>query len=209
MDDTVAVTLFRHGMTEENKRRAYLGWTDSPLLPGQFFPELTGFYDCIYTSDLGRCRVTAKLLFPQETPKLMHEFREMHFGDWEGLTFEQLKDEAVYQSWLADPFKVTPPNGESFDAFSRRVEAGWQKLIGDILYNGCKRAALVTHGGVIRYLLEQNAAEQKGFWEWMISHGHGYELTWTIEGLRRGDRCISLREVPLMGSQNGSGSTIS
>ena len=33
MDDTVAISLFRHGLTEANKRHAYLGWTDSPLCP--------------------------------------------------------------------------------------------------------------------------------------------------------------------------------
>ena len=31
MDDALVVALFRHGITEENKRRAYLGWTDAPL----------------------------------------------------------------------------------------------------------------------------------------------------------------------------------
>ena len=32
MDDAVVVALFRHGLTEENKRKAYIGWTDSPIL---------------------------------------------------------------------------------------------------------------------------------------------------------------------------------
>ena len=27
MDDAVVVALFRHGITEENKRNAYIGWT--------------------------------------------------------------------------------------------------------------------------------------------------------------------------------------
>ena len=31
MDDAVVVALFRHGLTEENKRKAYIGWTDSPI----------------------------------------------------------------------------------------------------------------------------------------------------------------------------------
>ena len=34
MDDAVVVALFRHGLTEENKRHAYIGWTDASDLRG-------------------------------------------------------------------------------------------------------------------------------------------------------------------------------
>lgn len=206
MDDSVVIALFRHGMTEANKRQEYLGWTDSPLLPVQDFPELPAFYERVYSSDLERCRETAKALFHDRTPVILPELRELNFGDWEGQTYEQLKDQPVYQKWLAEPFKTTPPNGESFPAFTHRVEEAWLKIIRDILDQGLRGSALVTHGGVIRYLLAQYASERKDFWEWRIPHGCGYDLTWDTEGLRRGERCILLQEVPLMPNQNGSGS---
>jgi alpha-ribazole phosphatase len=208
VDDNVVITLFRHGVTEENKRKAYLGWTDSPLIPVQVFPEVPVCYEQIYSSDLGRCRETAKALFPQSVPVIVPEFRELNFGDWEGHTYEQLKNQLMFQEWLAEPFKVTPPNGESFAEFSHRVEDGWRKIARDILENGLKTSAVVTHGGVIRYLLARYAAEEKDFWEWRIPHSHGYELLWKIEGLRRRERCISLQEVPSMANQNGSGSNM-
>ena len=31
MVHSVAITLLRHGLTEANERKEYLGWTDSPL----------------------------------------------------------------------------------------------------------------------------------------------------------------------------------
>ncbi len=31
MVHTVAITLLRHGLTEANERKEYLGWSDSPL----------------------------------------------------------------------------------------------------------------------------------------------------------------------------------
>ena len=31
MDDAMVVALFRHGITEENKRKAYIGWRDAPI----------------------------------------------------------------------------------------------------------------------------------------------------------------------------------
>ncbi|WP_338368091.1 histidine phosphatase family protein, partial [Enterococcus faecium] len=85
MDNTVAVSLFRHGLTEENKRRAYLGWSDSPLCP-EAKKELKLAqldYDLVISSDLGRCLETSAHLFPERPAEAMPELREMHFGQWE------------------------------------------------------------------------------------------------------------------------------
>jgi alpha-ribazole phosphatase len=208
VDDIVAIALFRHGMTLENKRKAYLGWTDSTLVPRQVLTKIPGGFDWIFTSDLGRCRETAKILFPNNEPEILPELREMNFGDWEGKTYEQLKDDIMYQNWLDEPFKVSPPNGESYSAFTLRVVKGWNEITKRILENRIPTAALVTHGGVIRYLLTRYATEERKFWDWNIPYGQGYQLTWSREGLRRGERCISLQEVPSMENQDGSENNI-
>lgn len=208
MDDIMAITLFRHGMTEDNKRHAYLGWSDSPLCSDAALSAHPESFDQLFSSDLGRCLETGKILLPGKIACLLPELREMNFGKWEGQTYEQLKGDPFYQKWLADPFGVKPPNGESFAEFSSRVGAGWNKIIGSIIDLGVKRTAVITHGGVVRHLLMQYAPQKKGFWEWRILHGHGYELTWEKAGLRRGERCISLREVPLMANQSGYGDSI-
>nr|WP_249745371.1 histidine phosphatase family protein [Mesobacillus boroniphilus] len=195
-------------MTEENKRKAYLGWTDSPLVAEQVFAEVPDSFEQIFTSDLGRCRETAYNLFPKRSPEIVHELREMNFGDWEVKTYEQLKNQDLYNNWLSEPFKVSPPNGESFDEFSHRVENAWKKITLNMIEGRIKTAAVVTHGGVIRYLLTMYAPEVRGFWEWSTPYGRGYQLIWSREGLRRGERCISLQEVPLMANQTGSGSNI-
>lgn len=208
MDDFVVIALFRHGMTVANERQEYLGWTDSPLILGQNYSEHTLCFEQIYTSDLGRCRVTAVALFPEINHEVLPYLRELNFGDWEGHTYEQLKSQPMYQKWLAEPFKVVPPNGESFPAFSRRVEDGWRKISQDMLEKGFNTSAVVTHGGVIRYLLARYSSEKRDFWEWRIPHGHGYQLTWKRESFRRGERCTLLQEVPLMANHNGLGSNI-
>ncbi|WP_313804367.1 histidine phosphatase family protein [Cytobacillus sp.] len=205
MDDTVAIALFRHGLTEANKRQVYLGWTDSPLctIENEKLVSCKGNYERIFSSDLGRCLHSGKLLFPANDPVQLFELREMHFGEWEGKTYADLKDDSFYQKWLDAPFTVKPPKGESFAEFSRRVESGWEKIIERIMEEDIHRSAVMTHGGVIRYFLTKHAPYVKDFWEWDISHGKGYELIWTRDGLRRGERCILLQEVPLMASQNG------
>ena len=205
MDDVVAITLFRHGLTEANKRHAYLGWTDSPLCPIAK-KEIRGVitsYDQVFSSDLGRCLETAKLMFPQYAPYVIPEFREMNFGHWEGKVYEELKNNEDYQHWLIDPSSIKPPYGETFAEFSIRVMQGWDELTKRIIDLNMKRVAIMTHGGVVRFLLTRFSPEKKSFWEWTISHGKGYEFIWDLEGLRRGERCILLQEVPLMANRNG------
>lgn len=196
MDDIVVVALFRHGITEDNKRRAYSGWSDSPICKTeeQRISPYPHRFDHYYTSDLTRCIQTSHLLFPGENLTSVPEFREMNFGDWERCTFEALKDKYHYQKWLSDFEMTAPPNGEYLSEFQYRIKAGWQKCMQQSTGN---RIAIVTHGGVIRSLLTDFAAEPKGFWNWKIPYAAGYELQFSKEQLRRGEKCISLREVPL------------
>ncbi|CAM3723892.1 histidine phosphatase family protein [Mesobacillus zeae] len=202
MDDTVAIALYRHGLTEENRRRAYLGWTDSPLCDEKL-STVPCSYDMLFSSDSGRCLKTAEILFPGRKPDRLSELRESHFGVWEGKTYEDLKDIAEYRRWLDNPQTAKPPGGESFTEFTERVERGWKRLIDRVLMAEAESAAVVTHGGVIRFLLTRYAPSEKDFWEWKVNHGQGYELVWQRAGLRRGERCILLREAALTEKENG------
>ncbi|MGG4267142.1 histidine phosphatase family protein [Peribacillus simplex] len=205
MADTVAITLLRHGLTEANERKAYLGWTDSPLSSEgeKEILDLRGSYpqyEKIYTSDLPRCVETARLLFPDIVPVKNASFREMNFGSWEGRTYDDLKADEDYLNWLERPMEALVPGGESYPAFSERVNNGWNQLM------VCEESqyALMTHGGVIRDLLVRYAPMEKSFFDWRISHGRGYELVWEDRSsLRRGERCTLLQAAPIMGKLNG------
>lgn len=122
--------LVRHGLTAWNAERRYQGHSDPPLLPGEaaglaeLGRELAGVnFAAVYTSDLRRCRETLAWARPdlldgaQQDPRL----REMNFGRWEGLTYEMLKEDERYRTWIDDPQSVTPPDGESWQAFKTRV----------------------------------------------------------------------------------------
>lgn len=208
MDDIVAITLFRHGLTEGNKQKVYMGWNDSPLCE-ETVCQLSSYnlhseaYDLFISSDLQRCLQTMKLLFPNIVPETIAEFREMHFGSFQGKSYENLKNDENYQLWLKDYHTYSPPKGESFQQFSNRIKIGWEKVVNQVLSKRARHPFIVTHGGVIKYLLSQYAPVEKEFWDWKISHGHGYELRFQLEQLRRGGRCISLQEVLLTGNANG------
>lgn len=209
MDDAVVVALFRHGMTEENKRKAYIGWTDAPIcedsrlvLESQMF-RLSS-YERVVTSDLKRCLQTAKALFPHQVPQTLAEFREMNFGHWEGKTYAELEGDPHYEEWIKDHFASNPPEGEGYSTFAERIEKGWQKLFLMMLEEDMDRTAIVTHGGVIRYLLSKLSSEERNFWDWKVPHGNGFELVWSNkEAFRRGERCTLLRVVLLTENQVG------
>lgn len=209
MDGSVVIALFRHGITALNKQKAYIGWTDDPIaeeekerLANQAY---YGFpYDFVMSSDLMRCLQTAEILFPWKKVYQMAQFRELHFGEWEGKTYEQLKNDMNYTEWLNAPFEVTPPGGENFQMFKNRVDEGWRQVVEMIDNNRVKKIAIVTHEGVIRDLLLKYANSRKQFWEWHVAHGAGYELIWNCQAaFRRGERCTLLREVPLTANQHG------
>jgi alpha-ribazole phosphatase len=203
MDDTVVVALFRHGLTEENKRQAYLGWNDSPLCPESKKMSTSNRYDLYFSSDLARCITTANIFFPNKDLTLLTHLREMNFGRWEGKTYADLKDVPLYQHWLSDPIAYCPPEGESFKDFTKRVEIGWKKITEEILSQNVKRCAIITHGGIIRYLLSEFAPNPSEFWSWQAPHHQGFELVFEREALRRRDRCTLLQEVPLTAKEHG------
>ncbi|MCM3116878.1 histidine phosphatase family protein [Neobacillus sp. MER 74] len=203
MDDRVVIALFRHGVTEENKRKAYLGWNDSPLSPETKDRVSSKNYEHYYSSDLQRCVKTGERLFSNASIKLIKELREMNFGQWEGKTYEELKENVHYRNWLKAPNLHIPPKGESYQEFTQRVDSGWTKITDEVLRSNLNSCAVITHGGVIRYLLSRFAPDRKEFWAWQVNHDQGYELIFEREALRRGERCILLLEVPLTAKGHG------
>ena len=58
------------------------------------------------------------------------ELREVDFGEWEGLSFGEVRSRWPREmaAWLADP-AVAPPGGESFVAAQARVLRARQRLL--------------------------------------------------------------------------------
>jgi alpha-ribazole phosphatase len=211
LDGNLVVLLCRHGLTDENQKGKYIGWSNPPLSPsgiqslkkdGIQYPS----YDLVYSSDLIRCKQTVQLLFPRTPLITTPKIREIHFGDWEGMHYEQLKCDDQYQQWIQNMERPIP-NGESLPIFRQRVDCAWKQIIEDLIKYNVNRVAIVTHGGVIRQLLTTFVAGnmQRGFWDWSVPHGHGYELCWSNIDLEGGLKpCTSFRAVPLMENENGS-----
>jgi alpha-ribazole phosphatase len=203
---SLAISLLRHGMTAENKQKQYVGWSDVPLCDeGVDMLQTSGYPegDLYVTSDLKRCEETLSLLYNTSPTWILPELREMNFGTWEKKTYEQLKDDTDYQKWLNNYEQYSPPNGELYSTFTERVDQAWDKITNHCLGNNVEHVVIVTHGGVIRYLLQKYAPMEREFWEWPVQYGQGYTLHMTEAQIRRGERCISLQGVPFKESENG------
>ena len=182
------IYLFRHGITEGNKRRLYYGSSDIPLIEegieaiktrreAGIYPDLSGFE--VITTDLKRTEQTLFEMYGREVP---HEtdprMREFSFGDFEMKSYEQLKDREDYQDWITgDNWRNICPNGESGEIMLERSLVAMEDYIG-------KDCIIVCHGGVIAGLMltwfpGDETAEH--FYAWQPKPSEGYRIDFDEE----------------------------
>ncbi|WP_299088393.1 histidine phosphatase family protein [uncultured Metabacillus sp.] len=194
------VYFVRHGITRWNLEKRYMGHSDEPLLEqelhilNQLRRALESIdFDFYYCSDLKRCLETFRYLLPNKLVCLDSRLREIHFGEWEGLTYEDLKGDHIYQAWLADFEKNVPPKGETLQQFTSRINTFLAELQSRQTVSNSK-TLIVTHGGVIRAIMK-NLDLISTYWDIQINHGTAYCLSFYHQ---RGEWiCNSWSEVPI------------
>lgn len=175
--------LVRHGVTRLNLEKRYQGHLDEGLLHegktglSHLKRQLEGIeFSKVYCSDLLRCRETLSYVRPDLEPvaKYDNRLRETSFGDWEGKTYEMMKDNQEYREWLRDPGAVTPPRGESWKEFISRIQELYNELLnttGQLNEEGPDSPILlVTHGGVIS-MISTIHQPGTGFWDHSVPPG--------------------------------------
>jgi broad specificity phosphatase PhoE len=158
-DRLTRLILVRHGETTGQSSIRYYGVTDVPLsdlgreqiraartrIPGET-------YDAVWASTLSRSWEAARIIAPHASVRLEYDFREIDFGNWEGLTREEIQavDPEGYAQWQASDADFRFPGGESRGDFRTRIARGYESL----LASGTPSALVVAHKGVVRTLLE-------------------------------------------------------
>ena len=172
--------LIRHGITQGNKERRFIGVTDVPLAPEgedlarRVAPTLPAV-EHIYRSPLLRCRQTAALLWPGTAETVIEELREMDFGPFEGKNHEELKDDPLYQRYIGGGDLGNIPVGESTDQVAARAARGLERLVADARDRGFRRVAAVAHGGTIMALLWTFGRPARGgFYDWKTANCGGF-----------------------------------
>jgi broad specificity phosphatase PhoE len=157
------VKLFavRHGETDSARERRFTGGRDVPLSPlGRRQAEAVGralagvFVDAVYASPAARARASAEAIAAPHklAVRVAPPFREMSFGQWEGLTRAEVavRDPEAFEVWRATPSRVVPPGGEALEAVVARVEPALTALLQE---HAGQTVVLVSHAVVLRLIV--------------------------------------------------------
>jgi broad specificity phosphatase PhoE len=124
--------LAPHALTDWNIQGRYQGQTDTVLsVIGRRQADLLAErlhgerIDEVHASDLRRAQETCSAvcqrrdLHWQSEPRL----RELHFGVWEGLTYQEVQQNFAKElaAWEADPLRIAPPRGETVAQLADRI----------------------------------------------------------------------------------------
>lgn len=156
MNEKKRLILLRHGKTDYPNR--YIGSRDVPLSHqgvSQIKVLRNTFHDTkidrIISSPMLRCRQSCELLFGDSDVVYDEDLREIDFGRWEGMTFQEIAehDPGLVEQWADWSLDFCFPEGESIGHFVGRVQRAGQLLAGLTEEN----VMVVCHGGVVRALL--------------------------------------------------------
>ncbi|CUH94020.1 hypothetical protein P22_0082 [Propionispora sp. 2/2-37] len=155
------VIMVRHGQTTWNLEHKYQGHSDIVLSEqGIRQAELAAKrladepIQAVYASDLSRAFKTAEIIAAKHRLPVsgLAELREINFGKWEGLTYEQ-----IYAGWpeliktlYNNPDESQVPGGETFRTLKERAFHCLETLLAR---HPDETILLVSHGGTIRTLL--------------------------------------------------------
>jgi broad specificity phosphatase PhoE len=172
--------LARHGVAEAGGTGRYWGWTDVPLSDdGAAQARALGArlaresVVAVYASDLARALETAQVVAEHHglDVTVCPELREMNFGRFEGLTFDEIRRSCADAERLlsADDPHAKLPGGESLADLTRRVEGFEAKLLSHAPSDG---VIIVSHGGPLRVLVcRALGLGLAGFWRIRMDHG--------------------------------------
>ncbi|NUG23722.1 histidine phosphatase family protein [Acinetobacter lactucae] len=113
-------------------------------------------WEVIVSSSLKRCACFAEQLAKtNELPLLLnHDLKEMYFGDWEGVSTQQIYETSpeLLANFWQKPSQYCPPRAETLMQFQTRVLKGFKELLVHMQSQNMQHALVVTHGGVIKLL---------------------------------------------------------
>lgn len=183
------VLLLRHAETDWNRERRFQGWRDIPLsAAGRAQAESAARLladtplTAVWSSPLARARETAAIIAaPQRLAVQEAEaFKEMGFGDWEGLTRDEVRARFAdaHRAWAETPAEARWPGAETLTSVRARVLEGLQALRAA---HAGQTVCLVSHGITARVLI-------------LEALGLGLERLWTFHLSSTGISELEFRE---------------
>lgn len=176
------IYLVRHGQSEGNASGVFTGWHDVELTElgreqARVLNEKLKLetFDSVYSSDLLRAINTAKLAIGNNEINIDKGLREKHFGDLEGLKFEEINEKYpdIVEAWKTNNYDYPTPNGESFKEFYDRIIETYEK----IKNSEGNRIIIFAHSGVIQAILAHEIVGGiQGCWRFKVENCRLSEL---------------------------------
>lgn len=195
------ILLLRHGeiQTGTHEKR-FIGQVDLPLSDmgrqqAQYWREclVDAPLARIFSSDLSRCMETTRIIADDRsiTIKPLAGLREINLGQWDGMTFRQLKARwpDAYQKRGMDLVRFRPPAGESFLDLRQRVVPVFEHAVAQ----SGKHLLIVAHAGVNRIILSHVLGMPA---ENLFRMAQGYGAMNLIDRQASGYRIQSLNLLP-------------
>jgi broad specificity phosphatase PhoE len=170
---TTRLLLTRHGESTSNASRRFTGHSEAALTAlGRRQARALGRrlrhtpIDAAYASDLQRALDTARLattgrgLEVQIEPRL----REMSFGEWEGLTYDEIREGWPDHHHMLRSFDDSfhAPGGEPYSQTRTRIVEAFGEIAGR---HRDETVLIVAHGGTIQIILQHVLGlPQGGLW---------------------------------------------
>ena len=195
--------LLRHGQTVWNLEKRIQGSGNSALTPegiessrtwGRWLATGSTQWQRIIVSPLQRARETAEIINKslQLPIKIVDGLREQSWGQWEGLTIDEIKTDyaeelqkQIQRGWL-----FRPPEGESREDVQQRARAA---LEAECAENMSEHILVITHLGVIKSILYW--IEDKDYLPENPQVGH--KNRFHLVGRRNNHFSIVKRDIPL------------
>lgn len=180
------IRMIRHGKTEGNLTRCYIGYTDQPLCK-EGRKELKKAFETspdkerdiqvktVYVTPLVRTKQTAKILFPKAKQVIVPPLQEMNFGAFEGKNYLDLTENQAYQTWLNSNCEGPCPAGESKAMFTERCKNGFLELV---TKSQEEEIIMVVHGGTIMAVGDTLVEPHKSYFEWHVECGAQRVFEW-------------------------------
>lgn len=210
------ITLIRHGKTAGNSRGEYIGRTDEHILPEEIpkLIKLRSVLDApgaLFVSPYKRCTETASVLYPGINQIVTDGFRECDFGEFEGKTYRELRDNQAYRMWIDSRGGTAPPGGESGMHFRNRVMNAFREVIdfaaGQVHDRETFNVAIVAHGGTIMSILAKWGIPSRDYYGWQSGNGEGFVVLADEKTFAAGtkDKLHVVRAVGGFSDCNGTG----
>ncbi len=194
-DGRLPLLIIRHGQTQWNVERRFLGRTDIPLdAEGHEQARRLGRYLAplpirrLVSSPLSRARATAEALRigrPELPIELEPGLTELHQGELEGRQDVELPTAfpEFFAAWRTDPARAVVPGGEAMVDCQARGLSALLQLCAETPRDGI--LAVVTHQMVLAGVLSMVLARPLQSWRELSQKNTAVNLlSWGPDGLR-------------------------